>query len=128
MSPNILQLPPRHPQQIGQPQTTQRDQATQTRSSRSSQDIQIQLNVISNTNVINNTYRVPVDAEVNTEVVREGDNLVNIFTDAILNPAQNELEIDRHVDQYMHLKDKIISAVSFFILIYLFIKEQTRQP
>lgn len=114
------------PQQLGRPEDTRpeethRDQGTQTRQQRQNQDIQIQLNVISNTNVVNNPFEPPIDARVDTEIVQEGNN-VEIFTDAILNPQVSETDYNC-ADRIKKIKDYTIGAIAFCILVYLFVKE-----
>jgi hypothetical protein len=119
------------PQTLGRPEETQREQGTQTRNARSPQDIQIQLNVVSNTNVINNPFQPPIDAEINTQVLQDGNN-INIHTDAIIHPLEQDIQLAERVAENLgrliQIKDHVVGAISFFILVYLFIKEQTRQP
>jgi len=115
------------PNTLGRPEQTQREQSTQTRNARPHQDIQIQLNVVSNTNVINNPFEPPIQADVNTEVLREGND-VEIFTNAILQPNEQEIRAYNLIEKIKEIKDHLMGAISFAILVYLFIKEQTRQP
>ena len=116
----ILVQSPR-PQQLGRPEETHRDQGTQTRPQRHNQDIQIQLNVVSNTNVVNNPFEPPVDARVDTEIVREGNN-VEIFTDAILNPQDFQRGYNCG-NRILKIRDYTLGAIGFCILVYLFVKE-----
>lgn len=120
----ILVQSPR-PQQLGRPEETHRDQGTQTRPQRHNQDIQIQLNVVSNTNVVNNPFEPPVDARVDTEIVRDGNN-VEIFTDAILNPQDLQTGYNWG-NRILKIRDYTIGAVGFCILVYLFITEVTKK-
>lgn len=120
----ILVQSPR-PQQLGRPEDTHRDQGTQTRRQRHEHDIQIQLNVVSNTNVVNNPFQAPVDAQVDTEIVRDGNN-VEIFTDVRLDQQDFQTGYNWG-NRILKIKDYTIGAIGFCILVYLFIKEVTKK-